>query len=206
MVPFLKITYFLLLCKISHPMVALIFSIVLINYKEFWKQNSNPILVQFPFHLLDHIILLPTTKLLFISCYDHHIYSWIQTPFYGVPNSAHITKDLLTASIYGTPHALQQWKQEEEGTLLVTISILLHRNFSGSLHANWRKQLGNKLFYLLQCGNNVPYPFVSFSSVPLSTIILVDIHILHDCQSEIIFCKKADVDDLVKFVLDSIQV
>ena len=30
-------------------------------------------------------------------------------------------------------------------------------------------------------------------------------HILPDCQSEIISCKKADVDNLVKFVLDSIQ-
>ena len=105
-------------------------------------------------------------------------------------------------NLWCPPMHFNDWKQEGEGALVDTITTHCLKSFNGSSHVNWRLQLENKPSHLLlwqQCSISIsffPCPMKHFDPSR---------HILPDCQSKIICCKKANIDNLVKFVLNSIQ-
>ena len=154
--------------------------------------------------MLTHIIFLSFSKLQYYPLFQPLYLPMNSNTFYGVPNSAHVTKDSISTQIYGTPHALQRLKAGRgRGTgryHYYSPSQKLQREFTRELKITIGKQTIPPVIMRQQCSISIsfffPRPMKHFDPSG---------HILPDCQSEIISCKKADVDNLVKFVLDSIQ-
>ena len=94
--------------------------------------------------------------------------------FYGVPNSAHITKDSVSASILGTPYALQWLKAgKRRGTgryYYYSLSQKLQWEFTCESKITIGKQTIPPVIMRQQCSISISF----FFPVPWSTLTLAD--------------------------------
>ena len=167
--PFLKNYLLFFLCEIQHPMLALsCFSISIWSTRNFKCKNPTQCLHHFHI-ILAHIIIHSSSKfqchpLLQLSDHPMNL-----NTFYGVPNSAHVTKDSVSASIYGVPPCTSMIESRKgKGHWLIPLLPIVSKASTG-VHT-WIEDYNWKTNHpICYCGNNAPYQF-PFFPVPWSTL------------------------------------
>ena len=84
-----------------------------------------------------------------ILCYNPHIFPWIR-----ITSMGYLILPMLPKTLYPPKSTVplmhsNDWKQEGEGALVITITTPRLKSFSGSSLGNWRLQLENKPSHLL---------------------------------------------------------